>query len=113
MANINLDGLTPAELDALIQKASKAKIEAEAATKKKLRAEFERMAAEAGLTIDAIFGYGSSSRGIEVKEKRKVEAKYANPSDKSETWTGRGRAPKWFVEAEAAGLTRKDMEISH
>jgi DNA-binding protein H-NS len=28
---------------------------------------------------------------------RTVAAKYANPDDPSETWTGRGRKPRWLA----------------
>ena len=28
---------------------------------------------------------------------RNVAAKYANPDDPSETWTGRGRKPRWLA----------------
>ena len=37
--------------------------------------------------------------------------KYAHPEDKSKTWTGKGRKPKWFDEALAAGITPDQMEI--
>lgn len=35
---------------------------------------------------------------------KKVAAKYANPQDSSDTWTGRGRAPKWAQDLKDAGL---------
>lgn len=38
-------------------------------------------------------------------------AKYAHPDDKSKTWTGKGRKPKWFDQALAAGITPEQMEI--
>ena len=34
---------------------------------------------------------------------RKVAAKYANPDDLSETWTGRGRKPRWLTAKLKAG----------
>jgi DNA-binding protein H-NS len=37
-------------------------------------------------------------------------AKYANPANRSDTWSGRGRKPRWFIEAMAAG--RKPEELS-
>ena len=36
------------------------------------------------------------------KAKKSVEAKYRNPENDKETWTGRGRKPKW-IEALLAG----------
>lgn len=37
--------------------------------------------------------------------------KYAHPEDKTQTWTGKGRKPKWFDEALAAGITPEQMEV--
>lgn len=34
---------------------------------------------------------------------RKIAPKYQNPANGTETWTGRGRAPKWAIELKAAG----------
>ena len=44
------------------------------------------IAADAGFKIGDLFG-GRGGKG------RKVAAKYANPDNPSETWTGRGRSP--------------------
>lgn len=38
-------------------------------------------------------------------------AKYANPADPSQTWTGRGRQPGWVKEALAAGKSLDTMAI--
>jgi DNA-binding protein H-NS len=50
----------------------------------------ESIASEAGFKIGDLFG-GRGGKG------RKVAAKYANPDNASETWTGRGRKPRWLV----------------
>lgn len=34
---------------------------------------------------------------------RKVAPKYRNPANNLETWAGRGKAPKWAAELQAAG----------
>lgn len=56
--------------------------------------------------------------GTAPKAKRKTSApknpgfaKYANPNDKSQTWTGKGRRPQWFNDALAAGVTPDALEI--
>lgn len=41
----------------------------------------------------------------------KVSPKYRNPDNADETWTGRGRPPRWVLEAEAAGKSRADLAI--
>lgn len=42
--------------------------------------------------------------------KKPVPPKYRNPQT-NDTWSGRGKAPRWITEAEAAGTTRKSFLI--
>src|ERR1700757_4279331 len=41
----------------------------------------------------------------------KVFPKYQNPAVPSETWSGRGKQPRWLVSALQSGRTIKDFEI--
>lgn len=61
-------------------------------TKEQLRA----MAEKAGFDIKDLFGKRGSPKGSGV-------AKYRNPKDSSQTWTGRGRKPNWLVDAVKRG----------
>ena len=47
-------------------------------------------------------GGGKGSRGA-------VPVKYRDPQ--GNTWTGRGRTPRWLVQAEAKGSTRADFAV--
>ena len=38
-------------------------------------------------------------------------AKYKNPNDESQTWSGAGRKPKWFIDCQDQGVSLKDLEI--
>jgi DNA-binding protein H-NS len=42
----------------------------------------------------------------------KVFPKYRNPAEPSETWSGRGKQPRWLVSALKSGESIKDFEIS-
>jgi DNA-binding protein H-NS len=42
---------------------------------------------------------------------QKVLPKYRNPAVPSETWSGRGKQPRWLVSALKSGGTIKDFEI--
>ena len=55
----------------------------------------------------AMNGSGKSSK----LAGRKVKPKYRNPSNKSETWTGRGRQPLWAVAALKSGKKLSDFVI--
>lgn len=45
------------------------------------------------------------------KPKNPGKPKYANPKDKTQTWTGKGRRPDWFLAAMDAGKTPEQLEI--
>lgn len=36
-------------------------------------------------------------------------AKYSNPDNLNDTWSGKGRKPRWFLDAIAAGRTPEDL----
>jgi DNA-binding protein H-NS len=37
--------------------------------------------------------------------------RYRNPDNAEQTWSGRGRRPRWIHDAEASGRSLPDMEI--
>jgi DNA-binding protein H-NS len=50
--------------------------------------------------------------GAQATRKRKtVKPKYANPANASETWTGRGRRPRWVEAALKSGKKIEDLAI--
>ena len=58
------------------------------------------------------FGFSLSDVvGKSGKKKKKVAAKFRNPTDKSQTWSGRGRQPVWYKEALASGKSPEDLAI--
>jgi DNA-binding protein H-NS len=52
------------------------------------------LVAEYGLTVQDIFP-GRTTKTASVKSVSKVAAKYRDPAT-GQTWTGRGKAPKWI-----------------
>ena len=60
------------------------------------------IAAEYGLTANELKGISSTKRSVtsrkNAKKRGPVAPKYRDPSNAENTWTGRGRKPKW-VEA--------------
>lgn len=58
-----------------------------------------------GLTVADVTSKTSSS-----KKGTKVAAKYRN-EETGETWTGRGRQPKWVENALASGKSLEDLAI--
>src|SRR5215510_11178150 len=86
----DLDRMSFRELQELELKLKKAKASAEDRTRAEVRTKVEALIASAGFKVSDIFG-GRGGKG------RTVAAKYANPDDPSETWTGRGRKPRWLA----------------
>jgi DNA-binding protein H-NS len=58
------------------------------------------------LTIEDVLGVDRAKRSGTV-----LPPKYRNPKDPSQTWTGKGRRPKWYLEALDAGVSPEDMRI--
>jgi DNA-binding protein H-NS len=81
-----------------------------------LKAEFDARLADADLTIADLYpelskaGKGKKAAGAGTREA--VAAKYRNPNG-SETWSGRGKPPRWVVEImDASGLTIEAFKAS-
>lgn len=99
----NLENLSSAELKELIKNAEKALKSVDARRKAEAKRAAEEAAKEFGFSLDDIYKDGGKGpKGV---------AKYANPADPSQTWTGRGRKPNWIVDALKAGKSIDDMMI--
>ncbi|WHP69590.1 H-NS histone family protein [Phaeobacter inhibens] len=105
---IDLTGLSPAELDALAKDIEARKVEVEKEAKQNAYAEMLAVAEKHGVAFeDVIALHGGKGR----KSGAKAAAKYANPEDASQTWSGRGRKPAWVHAALEAGKSIEDLEI--
>ena len=73
--------------------------------RKKALSEAEAVLRQHGFTVEQILGKPAKATRAQVLPK------YANPADPSETWSGRGRKPRWVVAALDAGKTMDDLTI--
>lgn len=73
-----------------------------------LRARITAMVKEEGFTMDEVMGRRSKRAG---KRTGKVPPKYQNPADPEQTWSGRGKRPRWFNAALKSGKKEKDLLI--
>ncbi len=105
MAAISVDKLSLKELMDLELKVKKAIIGAKAREKDEAQADVKAMLAKRGLSMDDVFGGGKGGKG------GKVAVKYRNRDNPSETWTGRGRQPKWLAAALKKGAKIQDFAI--
>lgn len=102
---MDLNVLSLKELKKLQGDVEKAIATYEERLKKEALAEVEAKARAMGFTLAELMGNSSS------KKRPSVAPKYANPADTSETWTGRGRKPKWVEAALSAGKSLDDLAI--
>jgi DNA-binding protein H-NS len=56
-------------------------------------------------------GFSLSDLANVGKVKKVSPAKYRNPNDPDQTWTGRGRTPLWIKALEESGGSREDTLI--
>lgn len=91
--SVNLEGLSLPELIQLQKELDTLIKDTQKTERVSLRKQMEELAQQSGFTFDEVIS------GPKVTKKSKVKPKYENPQDTEQTWTGRGRKPKW-VESE-------------
>ena len=62
-----------------------------------------------GISIAELFGIKTDSEGR--RRKRYARVKYRDPENAENTWTGKGRPPKWMQEKLDQGATKDDFLI--
>lgn len=109
---IDLKNMSKKELEKLAKDVEKALARIQKQEVKKVRQEMEKLAASHGMTVEDILA-GNAPTAASKKKAPKVKSapKYANPADKSQTWTGKGRKPEWFKAAVDAGASPDSMAI--
>ncbi len=110
VASIKVDKMSLKELVELEAKVQKAIAAARDREKTHLKEKMAEMAKTHGFSVNELFGGGRGAKGA-GKGKSLGVAKYANPENKSDTWTGRGRKPNWLLDRLKKGSKLADFEI--
>lgn len=103
---INIQELSADELQKLINDAQSELEAKQSGMRKQVIAQIKELAASIGVTVD-IVGDKKSKKSTST-----VAAKYANPGNPAETWTGRGLAPKWMQALTAEGRSKDEFLIN-
>jgi len=111
MAKIDLESMSLDELWELHERISKILSARIVAEKEELEKRLEQLSGgrDAGVLVAM---NSRSSRGSRPRRKYpQVFPKYKNPNDPNETWSGRGKQPRWLVAALKAGGKVDDYRI--
>lgn len=109
-----LKNMSRKELEKLKANVEKALARVSLQEMKAARIAAEKAAAAHGFSLAEITGNAPQKTSAAKKNgaaKKPSTPKYCNPSDKSQTWTGKGRQPEWFKSAVAAGVQPDSMTI--
>jgi DNA-binding protein H-NS len=101
----DLNNMTVAELDALIERARSVREETRERRRIELKCELEqRLKGEGFSAIEVL--------GAKIKAKpQALPAKYADRADAAQTWSGKGRMPGWLQAKLDAGARLEDFII--
>ena len=103
---MDLEQFSLDELKALQNEVAVAIFNSEKKRKAETLAELEALAHAKGFSLKELL---DNSNGKSTK--KSVAPKYADPAKPENTWTGRGRKPKWLVTALENGCTAEDFAI--
>jgi DNA-binding protein H-NS len=103
MATVNVDKMSLKDLLDLEAKVQKAINTARDRERADVKHALAAMAEKRGFSVSELFGGRGRGKGS--------AAKYANPDNRAETWTGRGRKPNWLVAKLKKGANITDFAI--
>ena len=102
---IDLNSLSLKDLKDMQSQVARAISGYEDRRKKELIAELDEIAKAKG------FSFAELTGAVPGRKLSPSVAKYANPANAADTWSGRGRKPRWFSEALARGKKPEDLAI--
>jgi DNA-binding protein H-NS len=118
MAKTDLSNYNLAELKGLqfdIEKEIKSRQQDEV---RKAREQILAIAQDVGVPVAELIAKASGGKngggkngGAKKGGGQQGQARFRNPADESQTWTGRGRQPKWIAEAVSGGKSLDDFRI--
>jgi DNA-binding protein H-NS len=109
MSTIDLSGYNLGELKGLQHEIAKEIKHRQHQNVQKARQQILAIAQEAGVAVEELLA-GETKRSKTANGKQ-VKPQYQNPADGSQTWTGRGRQPRWLAAGIASGKTLEEFRI--
>jgi DNA-binding protein H-NS len=97
----DLEKMSYAELAAMEVQIERLKVEKQNSERVSIRKELTDLAKQRGFDIHELFGKGRKGKGT-------VAVKYRDPKNPENTWTGRGRMPRWMAAATKGNKAKKE-----
>jgi DNA-binding protein H-NS len=114
----NLEALSYAQLTQLEQRVRTAKDrkydQACVAADQQLRAKLGQIIQDLGIRAEdapKIAAPATAGKSQRRRARGKVAIKFRDPNQPENTWTGRGRAPRWLTAAEKSGAKRQEFQV--
>lgn len=104
MAKLNIERMTLPQLVSLHDEITSAIHAARARERMEVKRQMAELAKAHGFKLDDLVGGRRSIKSIGA-------ARYANPDDPSDTWTGKGRKPNWLLARLKKGAKIEEFEI--
>lgn len=122
---MNIENLSQKELADLITRANKRKkVLAKRKPANQTKAAVDRLLRAAGWSFGELYGSAGANGAAKPtvtrapraakgprKAASKVAPKYRNPANSTETWSGRGKRPRWLASELTAGKKLEDFAI--
>lgn len=119
--SVNLETLSAKELADLISRANqRKKVLIKRKPANQVKAAVAKLLKGAGWTFQELYGAGGSAKPAAAPAARKstkgralgkVAPKYRNPANAKETWTGRGKQPRWLASETSKGRALDEFLI--
>lgn len=95
---MDISGLSLKELEALQISVANEIVKRKQSSKADALKKARQAAQEMGFTLEELLGAG----GKAPRSGKPVAIKYRHPANPAQTWTGRGKTPRWVVEWKSA-----------
>lgn len=111
--SFDLNHLTTSELEVLIIDAKRQIQNKQKHKAQEVYLQMVQLASSIGMSLDDVILQGRRQMGHKVaSDKPKIAPKYQNPVNPVETWSGRGKQPRWIVTAISSGRVLNDFLIA-
>jgi len=108
---VDIKNLNQNQLNELIAKAQARQNELRKEKVSKVREKINALLKAEGVTLDDVFGNRTPKARRAGATGTALAAKYRNPANPEQTWSGRGKRPNWFNDALKAGKKEKDLLV--